>query len=145
MQACNRLKRKLKRNYVQQCVDKYSQYSSKLWRCIREFWPDDKNQKTNFSNFGGNIPNVGKAEKLNSHFTSVTKNLSDNLPLVNLENLNLEYNPPVFDLHEISLQDIADAIAKLSNSPSCGDDGITSYMIKCAHTELLQPHITFLT
>ena len=86
-----------------------------------------------------------KTEALNEHFTSVASKLGETLPGVNLDSLNSEFHPPVFDLKEITMQDIADSIAMLSNSQAYSDDGITSLMIKCARTELLHPlHYIFI-
>ena len=105
----------------------------------KNFWPSDKNQKTNFNMFSPTLSDSEKADKLNDHFIPVADNLASQLPDVNLSNLNLEYHPPIFELHEITMQDISEAISSLSSSPSCGEDSITSYMIKCAATELLVP------
>ena len=52
-----------------------------------------------------------------------------------------DYLPPqhawCFDFKEITLQNVADAINKLWSSKACSHDGITSYMLKCAKSELL--------
>ena len=69
----------------------------------------------------------------------VADKLGSNLPEVDLDSLKLEMQPPIFDLREISEQDISDAISMLSNSQAFNDDGITSFMLKCARTELLKP------
>ena len=75
---------------------------------------------------------------LNRHFTSVGLNLGATLPDTDLDSLNLEMHPPIFELHEISEQDISEAIGMLSSSQAFNDDGITSFMLKCARTELLK-------
>ena len=135
---CNRLKCELKRDYVQKSLNLHRDNPCKLWQCIRTFWPNGKNSTT-FAGLGGNTSNFMKAKKLNQHFSTVVDKLGSNLLEVDLDSLNLEMNPPIFDLREISHQDVSDAISMLSNSQAFNDDGITSFMLKCACTELLKP------
>ena len=85
------------------------------------------------------MTNVEKAEKINQYFTNVAAKLSSILPDIDMDLLNLEMHLPIFHFHEISMQDISDAIARLSNSQASNDDGITTFKLKCARTELLQP------
>ncbi len=52
-------------------------------------------------------------------------------------------HPPVFEFRTINEKDVADAINNLISSRASGPDGITSFMLKSARTELL-PILTFL-
>ena len=52
------------------------------------------------------------------------------------------HHPPIFELVQISLKDIAAAIDKIINTQSSSLDGITSYMLKSGMTELLG-HLQF--
>ncbi len=61
------------------------------------------------------------------------------MPYININNLGLQFHPPVFDIHDITTTDISNAIAQLSNSLSYGDDGITAYMVKAAAGSILEP------
>ena len=85
IRACNKLKRELKRAYVERSLDKFSNNSKKLWKCIRNFLPNEKKQQCNFNMFGSHLSDTDKANKLNEHFTTIASKLASSLPEVNLE------------------------------------------------------------
>ncbi len=137
IKACNRLRKELKKQFVEKSLSKFQNNPKKLWKCLRNFWPSNKSQSS--FNSLGNYSNSEKANILNEHFVSVADKLGDDLPDTNIDNLGLQFCPPVFDIHEITTTDIFNAIAQLSNSLSYGDDGITAYMVKAAAGSILEP------
>ena len=81
---------------------------------------------------------------MNDHFATVTaRTLESGNFNVNIYDYLPPQQPPCFDFHEITSQNIADTISRLSSSQYCSHDGITAFMIKCAKTELL-PILTYL-
>ncbi len=76
---------------------------------------------------------------MNNHFVSVADKLNLDLPEIDLDSLGLQYHPPVFDLQELSISDVTDAISQLNNTQLFGDDGITTFMVKSVSTSIFEP------
>ena len=82
----------------------------------------------------------GKAELLNQHFCQVGPELLKRIPHVDDENFNeIKPQAPVFELKEISTNDLATEVRDLRPSTSCGVDGLTARLIKQAGPTILQP------
>ena len=78
------------------------------------------------------------AEHLNSIFCSVGKRVQEQINSdATLDDFTYPQHPPVFEFHQITESDVAEAINRLSSSPSCSLDQITALMLKEAKTELL--------
>ena len=55
-----RMKNALKRDYVQECLEKYKDDPKRLWREIRNFWPGKKSSNTPIGNVNGLTSSIDK-------------------------------------------------------------------------------------
>ncbi len=135
---CNRLRDQLKRDYLRKTLERFHNNPKKIWNTIQEFWPGSKNKASKINRIGNNCSSESISESMNVHFSNVANKIIDNLPEDVDINAHLpEQLPPVFEFKEISVDDILDAINRLSSSQAAGHDGMTSFMLKCAKVELL--------
>ena len=135
--ACIKLNNDLKRDYVENALNQHRHDPKKLWRAIRNLWPNSKKKQTDIRCIGTETDPTNIAEILNTHFSTVGKTVQNDIPnLANLSDFKLRAQPPSFDLALINEDKLQDAIAGLSNSRSTGVDGITAYMVKVCRYEL---------
>ncbi len=119
----------LKRNYIQDTLDKYKNNANKLWRNIRKIWASAKNDKSTrikssqIQCDAHTISNI-----LNSHFSSVGENIAKKIDNVRIEEYYPDFHPPTFDLETTTPTIVAECMDQSSSSPSCGFDGITAYL-----------------
>ncbi len=144
IKTCNKMKVALKRYYIRHTLEKYKTDPKRLWRSIREFWPNSKKANKKISKIVQYSDDQSIADALNNHFADVASNITANIPDVSDTDLpESVIHPPVFEFEEITPMDISNAIARLGPSKACADDGITSYMVKCCKCEIL-PVLTYL-
>ena len=79
---------------------------------------------------------MGKATIINEFFATIGSKLDQKIPHACTNPVNVIHHPPVFDIHELQLVDIATVIRDMSPSTSCGSDGITVRIIKAAGPSL---------
>ncbi len=142
---CNKTRTELKRDYVRHSIEKYKDDPKRIWRVIREFWPNSQTKHLAINKLHNVSGDKNIAELFNKHFSTVADSLLENIPKEFDETLLRaeKINPPVFEFTALSESDVAEAIKNLSSSKAFGPDGITSFMIKSAHNELL-PILTHL-
>ncbi len=114
-------------------------FDEKLWNCgsdtkhkwwlIREYWPFLR-KSSDIEKIGETTDNVGKATLINEYFAIIGSKLDKKIPQWGTNPVNVTNHPPVFNLHELELVDIAMVIRDMSPSTSCGTDGITAQIFK---------------
>ncbi len=114
------MKNSLKCQYVESCLEKYKNDPKKLWREIRTFWPGKKNGNTRVGNVQGAKSDIEKANILNDHFVNTGDRIQAGLASLDTDDDNCvfdrESRPPTFESDDIVLEDVVNAINKLSNS-----------------------------
>ena len=129
-------KNQLKRNYVENTLDKFKNDPKKLWQNIRNFWPSEKNKTSTIKTINGLSDHQQIANQLNNHFGTIGDKVNEQIRDVNIEDFLPPFSPPIFDIKDINIIDLADAINRLSSSQSCGFDGITAFLVKTGKNEL---------
>ncbi len=125
------MKNQLKRDYINNALNKYKSDSKKLWQNIRHFWPSGKAKRTNIKSINGKTNVSEIVNKLNDHFSKIGNN-PGNERLIDdvLNTYPPDFTPPTFDIKEIDLETVTNIIDSLTSSSSCSYGGITSYLIK---------------
>ena len=84
------------------------------------------------------------ANFLNEHFSDTGARMQADITSdASLNDFHYQCAPPLFELSDISMADVATAIDRLKSTQSCGLDGVTANLVKSAKTELLEP-LTYL-
>ena len=136
---CDRLNAQLKRDYIENTLDKHRDNPKKLWRHIRNLWPNSKKSNNAIQCIGCETDPEVICELLNDHFSTVGVKVQENI----VNNSSLADFPitciaPVFEFKHVSQLDLSTAITKLSSTQSSSIDGITSNMIKTCRHELIE-------
>ncbi len=132
------MKNGLKRAYVSTCLDRHRSNRYKLWQTIRRFWPSEKKGSTSIKQIGNSSDNTIMADNLNNFFCGTGARIQAQIPAgVSFDDFKPDCLPPVFELREFTLEDVAKAIDRLSNSCAISTDGITSLMIKSCKCEIV--------
>ena len=126
------MKNSLKRQYVENCLEKYKNDPKKLWREIRTFWSGKKNGNTRVGNIQGAKSDLDKANILNEHFVNTGERIQASMASsdAHTDNFNFQSFPPTFEFADVVLDDVVNAINRLGTSKSASLDGITSFMLK---------------
>ena len=69
---------------------------------------------------------------LNEFFVNIGQKLAVSIPDFPINPVNTVHRPPVFEITELDLLEIAIIIRDLKPSSSCGVDGLTARIIKAA-------------
>ena len=72
------------------------------------------------------------ADILNEFFVNVGQKLAETIPDNNTNPVNNIHRPPIFELAELDLLEVAVLIRDLKPTSSCGVDGLTALIIKAA-------------
>ena len=106
------MKNALKRDYVQECLEKYKDDPKRLWREIRNFWLGKKSSNSPIGNVNGLPSNVDKAETLNNHFVNTGARIQAGLVNDDIDPSSFVYQcrPPIFELGVISISDVIESI-----------------------------------
>ena len=132
--AIQKLKHSLKKSYIEQCLSKHPNDPKKLWRTTRTFWPNNKGNNSTNSSINNLTDSHQMADFMNEFFCNTGKCIQSQISSdATLEEFKFFHNPPIFEFKDISLEDINDAINRLSSNPSSGIDHISAYMIKTAN------------
>ncbi len=143
IRECQYMKVNLKRDYVETCINRHGSDPKKLWKTIREFWPNNKSQK---STTGERDPAklATIANDLNEHFSTVGQRIQAGIPMnVDINEFMPVHHPPIFDLNEVTVDEVCKVIKELKPTATCSVDGITDFMVKSGMNEL-SPILTHL-
>ena len=119
-------------------LDRNKSNPKKFWKMIRRFWPGKKGAFECINFLANKTKDIDKANELNEHFCTAGLKIQDGI--VNNNQLNdfiPIHHPPIFDLNNVRLEEVAKAIGKLNNTQSSSMDGITAYMLQSGKAELL--------
>ena len=137
IRACQRLKNSLKRDYIEISLERHKGNTKKLWQDIRQFWPSSKNVKTKIKTVNGETDDQMKAESLNTHFCNVGQNIKDATTTnFSINDFMPTYHAPVFEFRIITIENVHEAINRLSNSTASSLDGVTAFMLKAAKPKI---------
>ena len=78
---CNKVRVELKRDYVHHTIDKFKDDPKRIWRVIREFWPNNKGKHVAINKLQNVTGDKNIAERFNKHFSKVADTLLENIPL----------------------------------------------------------------
>ena len=132
------LKVELQKSYFEEKVQNNWGDSKNLWKSIKEFWPN-KPKHSNINKINEYTDNKDIADALNDHFASVGPKLAGMIESNCPHSEYMNIYPPIFDLKEVDLKTIAEAIRDLKPSTSCGIDGLTSRLLKQAGPTIIKP------
>ncbi len=136
--AVQKLKRSLKKSFIESSLHKHQGDPKKLWRTIRTFWPNSRGNSSYISSMNGFTDDAKIADFMNDFFCNTGNRIQSQITSdATLNEFDIFHRPPVFDFNMITKSDISDAINRLSSSPSSSIDHITAYMIKASKTGLL--------
>ena len=87
-------------------------------------------------NIQGAKTDAEKAGILNEHFVNTSDRLQASMSAIDIDETSFfsQVLPPVFEFDDVVLEDVLDAINKLSASKSSSLDGITLFMLKSGKT-----------
>lgn len=144
--SLSKLIKKTKYEYYKTKLEQNTRDARKVWRVIREVTGDQAGVTNIRSIASNNMEFTNRAEianEFNNHFSTIGKKLAKDIKpiysgrqrrsIVPLSNQNSFYFTPITE-NELILQ-----INTLKNNVKCGDDDITSEMIKNNHRFLLGP------
>ncbi len=138
IQNAKTLKRDLQKSYFEDKIQNNWGDSKNLWKSIKEFWPN--NSKHNSINrINDHTDKAGMADALNEHFANVGPKLAGQILTSTLHTEFMNVHPPIFDLKEVELKTIAEAIRDLRPSTSCGVDGLTARLLKQSGPAIIKP------
>ncbi len=129
------LKLALQSDYFDEKLRDCGNDSKRKWRLIKEYWPVLR-KSSSIEKIRDKTDNIGKATVINEFFATIGSTLDQTIPQRCTNPVNVLHQPPVFDIQELQLIDIATVIRDMSPSTSCGTDGITARIIKAAGPSL---------
>ena len=133
----HRLRQKLKKSYIE-TTSKYPNDPKSLSHMIQTFWPNNKSTSNHVSSINNLTDNRDMANYLNLYFCSTGKRIQSMIhSTASLGDFPYPHLPTVFEISEITLNDIPEAINTLSSSPSSSIYHVTALMIKSAKNELI--------
>ena len=97
--AVCKLKRSLKKSYIEQCLNRHPNDSKKLWRTIRTFWPNNKSNNTHIGNIDNLTDSDAIANYMNEFFCNTGKRIQTQISSdASLDEFCILHHPPIFDL-----------------------------------------------
>ena len=132
------LKIELQKSYFEDKIQNNWGDSKNLWKSIKEFWPN-KSKHNNIVKINKHTDKQEMANAMNNHFTSIGPKLAEKIHSDTSHSEFMNIYPPIFDLKEVDLKTIAEAICDLKPSTSCGVDGLTSRLLKQSGPAIIKP------
>ncbi len=95
--AVQKLKRSLKKSYVETCLNKHASDPKKLWRMMRTFWPNNKGNSNHISSIGNITESEQIANHMNEFFCETVQRIQSNIvTYANLLEFAIFYHLPIF-------------------------------------------------
>ncbi len=132
------LKIELQKSYFDKKIQHNWGDSKNLWKSIKELWPN-KSKHGKILKIHDHTNNTDIANVLNEHFSSIGPKLAESITSDHTHDEFMSIHPPIFDLKQVDLKTVAEAIRDLKPSTSCGVDGLTSRLLKQAGPSIFKP------